>query len=66
MRSACGQSYQELVLHVMRKQQSAFLRAGRAEVEPFTGKRTKILVFAVGIGAWFWFHLRPGNSLRKR
>ena len=40
-----------MILHVLRKQESPFLRAGRAEVEGLTRKWTEILEIAVGIGA---------------
>ncbi|MBA7674220.1 hypothetical protein ES703_82427 [subsurface metagenome] len=53
-----GQAQQEMVLQVLREQEGSFLRAGRAEVEPLAGKKTKILVFTVRIGA-----LNAGNPL---
>ena len=39
-----------MIRHVLRKQESPFLRAGKAEVEGLTRKWTEILEFAVGIG----------------
>jgi hypothetical protein len=58
-----GQGQQETLVHVLREQESPFLRAGGAEVEGFTGKWTEVLEFAVGIGAWFhpmgWMRATP-------
>ena len=42
---------QELFVQVFGKQEGTFLGTGRAEVETFTGKRTKILESAFGIAA---------------
>ena len=47
-----GQTQQQMIPHVLRKQERPFLRAGGAEVERFTRKRTEILEFAVGIVHW--------------
>ena len=46
-----GQTQQQMIPHVLRKQERPFLRAGGAEVERFTGKWTEVLEFAFGIGA---------------
>jgi hypothetical protein len=42
---------EELFVQVFGKQEGAFLRAGRAKMESFAGKRTKILEAAFGIAA---------------
>ena len=44
------ESEQELFVQVFGKQEGAFLRAGRAEVESFTRKRSEILEAAFRIG----------------
>ena len=45
------QIQQQMLPHVLRKQESPLLRTGGAEVEGFTGKRTEIFKFTVGICA---------------
>ena len=46
-----GQTQQQMIPHVLRKQESPFLRAGGAEVEGLTRKWAKVFILAFGIGA---------------
>ena len=46
-----GQTQQQMVPHVLGKQESPFLRTERAEVEGLTGKWAEVFILAVGIGA---------------
>ncbi len=61
-----GQAQQEMILHVLRKQEGPFLRAGRAEVEGFTRKRTEILASAMRISAMNFSITSVMRSMRKR
>jgi len=45
------QTQQQMIPHVLRKQESPFLRAGGAEVEGLTRKWAKVFILAFGIGA---------------
>ncbi len=40
-----------MILHVLRKQEGPFLRAGRTEIEPLTGGWPEVFILAVRIGA---------------
>ena len=46
-----GQGQQEPILHILRKQEGPFLRAGGTEVKRLTTERTEVFVLAVRIGA---------------